>query len=100
MHPQVGCRPLEVRISFEVGGIAIANNPFWRPIVEKPRAERLEILRSKEFRDSLREMSSGGRWVANLGPSWQQIFLRLSSRCEHSSYLDESIAGIAALRAE
>jgi N-acyl-D-aspartate/D-glutamate deacylase len=98
VHPQVGCRPLEVRISFEVGGIAIANNPFWRPIVEKPRAERLATLRSKEFRDGLREMSSGGRWVAALGPSWGQIFLRLSSRSEHAAHLDASIAHIAAER--
>jgi N-acyl-D-aspartate/D-glutamate deacylase len=96
--PQVGCRPLEVRISFEVGGIAIANNPFWRPIVEKPRAERLALFRSTEFRDELRAISAGNRFVAALGPGWDQIFLRLSPHAEHRTHLDTSVADIAARR--
>jgi SAM-dependent methyltransferase len=36
VHPQVGCRPLEVRISFDAAGIAIANNPIWKPILDLP----------------------------------------------------------------
>ena len=38
VYPQVGCRPLEVRICFDTAGIAIANNPFWKPILELPQA--------------------------------------------------------------
>ncbi len=99
VYPQVGCRPLEIRISFEVGGIAIANNPFWRPILARPRAERLALFASDEFRAQLREMSAGGGWVAALGPSWAQIFLALSPVAAHQSLIDQSIAVIAAARA-
>jgi N-acyl-D-aspartate/D-glutamate deacylase len=98
VFPQVGCRPLEVRISLEVGGIAVANNPFWRPIVELPRAERLEKLASRQFRDELRAISGRGQWVAALGPSWERIFLRLSPHAEHQALLDASIADVAARR--
>ncbi|MEO8601259.1 MAG: amidohydrolase family protein [bacterium] len=96
--PQVGCRPLEVRISFESAGIAIANNPFWRPIVALPKAERIARLASRAFRDELRAMSSGGGFVAALGPSWEHIFVRLSARSEHAPLIDQSIAQIIATR--
>ena len=96
--PQVGCRPLEVRISFETAGIAIANNPFWRPILEMPRAERIARLSSREFRDELRGMSSGGSFVAALGPSWGHIFPRLSAHPAHAQWIDRSIADIVAAR--
>ncbi|HSP96762.1 MAG TPA: amidohydrolase family protein [Candidatus Dormibacteraeota bacterium] len=96
--PQVGCRPLEVRISFETAGIAIANNPFWRPILELPRAERCARLASREFRDQLRAMSSGGGFVAALGPSWGHIFPRLSAHPAHAPWIDRSIADIVATR--
>ncbi|MBX3026234.1 amidohydrolase family protein [bacterium] len=95
--PQVGCRPLEIRISFESAGIAIANNPFWRPILELPRAARVARLRSRELRDELRAMSEGG-FVAALGPSWEHILPRLSARPEHAPWIDRSIADIAAAR--
>jgi N-acyl-D-aspartate/D-glutamate deacylase len=98
VFPQVGCRPLEVRISFEVGGIAVANNPFWRPIVEKPREERLALFRSTQFRDELRAISAGNHFVAALGPGWDRIFVRLSPHADHQALLDASIAEIAARR--
>ena len=61
--PQVGCRPLEVRVCFGASGIATENNPYWRPILHKPEAERRELFASASFRDELRRMSAGG-WVA------------------------------------
>lgn len=96
--PQVGCRPLEVRISFETAGIAIANNPFWRPILELPRGERIARLAQRAFRDELRAMSSGGGFVAALGPSWGHIFVRLSSHPAQEQWIDRSIAEIVAAR--
>lgn len=98
VHPQVGCRPLEVRISFESAGIAIANNPYWKPILDLPRSARIARLRSPAFRDELRQISAGGGFVAALGPSWQQIFLRLSPLDEHAASIDRSIAEIGAAR--
>ncbi|HVM95791.1 MAG TPA: amidohydrolase family protein [Candidatus Acidoferrales bacterium] len=93
--PQVGCRPLEVRISFAASGIATENNPFWRPVLHKPMSERRALLASAAFRDELRSMSSRGNWVAALGPSWDQIFLRLSPDPAHQRWVDVSIAQIA-----
>jgi N-acyl-D-aspartate/D-glutamate deacylase len=98
VYPQVGCRPLEVRISFDVAGIAIANNPFWRPILARPKAERLALFASTEFRDELRRMSARGNWVAALGPSWDVVYVRLSPHADHRELLDRSIATIAAQR--
>jgi N-acyl-D-aspartate/D-glutamate deacylase len=95
--PQVGCRPLEVRIGFEAAGIAIANNPFWKPILAMPREARKVRLASAEFRDELRAMSSRG-FVAALGPSWSHIFVRLSSHPAHARWIDHSIAEIVAAR--
>lgn len=97
--PQVGCRPFEVRISFGASSIAIANNPFWRPIMDKPFAERRALLASTAFRDELRQMSPAGSWVAALGPSWDDIFVRHSPRAEHRPWTDASIAKIAQGRA-
>ncbi|GBD27743.1 D-aminoacylase [bacterium HR30] len=96
--PQVGCRPLEVRITFGSSSIATENNPFWRPILAKPLEERTQLLKSSQFRDELRAMSAGGGWVAALGPSWQQIFLRWSPLPHHSEWIDHSVADLAAAR--
>jgi len=93
--PQVGCRPLDVRINFAVSGIATENNPFWRPILQKPEPERRALFASAEFREELRAMSSSGSWVAALGPSWQQIFLRWSPLPEHAALVDLPVAAIA-----
>ena len=74
--PQVGCRPLEVRVSFGASSIATENNPFWRPILHKPADERRALFASSAFRDELRALSPSGSWVAALAPSWEQIFLQ------------------------
>jgi N-acyl-D-aspartate/D-glutamate deacylase len=97
--PQVGCRPLEVRVTFDSAGIAIANNPFWKPILEMPKSERRALFASATFRAQLREMSTGGNFVAALGPSWEHILLRLSPQDEHESLIDRTIGEIAAERA-
>jgi N-acyl-D-aspartate/D-glutamate deacylase len=96
--PQVGSRPLEVRIGFETAGIAIANNPFWKPILAMPRDARRAHLASPAFRDELRAMSGGGGFVAALGPSWSHIFVRLSAHPAHARWIDHSIAAIVAAR--
>ena len=47
MVPQVGCRPLEVRITFAASSIATENNPFWKPILHQPADERRALLGSR-----------------------------------------------------
>jgi len=94
VHPQVGCRPLEVRIGFDSIGIALANNPFWRPIVEKPFKERKGLFANVAFRDDLRQMSKGS-WVAALGPGWDHIYVRMSPLATHRDLIDASIASIS-----
>ncbi len=93
--PQVGCRPLEVRINFATSTIATENNPFWKPILQKPEPERRALLSGKPFRDELRAISGARSWVAALAPSWEQIFLRWSPLVEQARYLDWSVAAIA-----
>jgi len=96
--PQVGCRPLEVRVSFGATSIATENNPFWKPILRKSAEERRVLFRSTAFRDELRTMSATGSWVAGLGPSWKQIFLRLSPLTAHAAYTDVPLSEIARTR--
>ena len=96
--PQVGCRPLEVRITFGASSIAIENNPFWKPILHQPEVARRELLASTAFRDQLRAMSASRSWVVALAPSWEQLFLRLSPVAAHARWTDASIADIAAER--
>ena len=96
--PQVGCRPLEIRISFAASSIATENNPFWKPILHKPIAERRALFASSDFRDELRAMSPAGAWVAALGPSWEQIFLRYSPVAAHAGWLDVPLSKIASAR--
>ena len=98
VYPQVGCRPLEVRIAFDTAGIAVMNNPIWRPIIEKPMAERKALFASQSFRDELRLMSPKGSYVAALAPNWEQIFVRYSPATSHQSLSDQSIAQISAAR--
>ena len=98
VHPQIGCRPLEVRVSFDSAGIAIANNPFWKPIVDLPKPERRARLASPDFRAQLRGLSGRGGFVAALGPSWAGIYLRFSPLAAHAPLIDRSIAAIAAER--
>ena len=96
--PQVGCRPLEVRISFGASSIATENNPFWRTIFHKPDEERRALFASVAFRDELRTMSPAGSWVAALAPSWEQIFLRYSPVAAHAAWIDMPLTQIAAAR--
>jgi N-acyl-D-aspartate/D-glutamate deacylase len=96
--PQVGCRPLDVRVSFGASSIAIENNPFWRPILHKPAAERRALFRTAAFRDELRAMSRPGNWVAALAPSWDQLFLRWSPTPSQQSWTDAPLSRIAADR--
>src|SRR5262249_8848534 len=96
--PQVGCRPLEVRINFAASTIATENNPFWRPIFHKSEPERHALLTSTAFRDELRAISRNGPFVAALAPSWEQIFVRFSPVAAHAGYLDIPVSGIAAAR--
>jgi N-acyl-D-amino-acid deacylase len=96
--PQVGCRPLEIRISFGSSTIATENNPFWRSIFHKPEAERRGLFASTAFRDELRAMSPPGSWVVALAPSWQQIFLRYSPVAAHEGWTDVPLAEIATAR--
>jgi N-acyl-D-amino-acid deacylase len=96
--PQVGCRPLEVRINFATSSIAIENNPFWKPILQQPADERRALFASRRFRDDLRVMSPAGAWVAALAPSWEQIFLRLSPVAAHAAWTDAPLAQIARAR--
>ena len=98
VHPQIGCRPLEVRISFGSAGIAVANNPIWKPILDLPKPERCARLANAAFRDEIRQMSAGGHFVAALGPSWHHIFVRFSPPPEHAALIDRTIAEIAAAR--
>ena len=98
VHPQVGCRPLEVQVNFAAAGIAVANNPFWKPIVDLPPAERRARLASPAFRDELRRMSAGRGIVAALATSWHHIALRQSPLPAHAPWLDRSLADIAAAR--
>jgi N-acyl-D-aspartate/D-glutamate deacylase len=96
--PQVGCRPLEIRISFGASSIATENNPFWRTIFHKPEAERRALFASTAFRDELRAMSPAGSWVAALAPSWEQFFLRYSPVAAHAAWTDVPLTQIAAAR--
>jgi len=96
--PQVGCRPLEIRISFGASSIATENNPFWRTIFHKPEAERRALFASIAFRDELRAMSAAGSWVAALAPSWEQFFLRYSPLAAHAAWTDVPLTQIAAAR--
>jgi N-acyl-D-amino-acid deacylase len=96
--PQVGCRPLEVRITLGSSTIATENNPFWRTILHKPEAERRALFASTAFRDELRLMSPAGSWVVALAPSWEKIFLRYSPVTAHAAWTDAPLSQIAAAR--
>jgi len=96
--PQVGCRPLEVRVSLGSSSIATENNPFWRTILHKSEAERRALFASAAFRDELRAMSPAGSWVAALAPSWEQIFMRYSPGAGHAAWTDAPLAQIAGAR--
>ena len=79
--PQVGCRPLELRFDFATPGFGLDNNPFWRPIMAKPREERRRLFADPAFRDELRGMRAA--FVAALARGWDRLVLRLPAADAH-----------------
>ncbi len=94
--PQVGCRPLELRFDFARSGFGLDNNPFWRPIMAKPREERRRMFADPGFREQLAGMSTG--FVVALARDWSQIVLRLPQSARTRGLQDQSIAAIATAR--
>ena len=92
--PQVGCRPLELRFDFATTGFGLENNPFWRPIMALPRAERRARFAEPGFRAELRAMSHG--FVAALAPGWDRLVLRLPAQDATARWRDRSVRDIAA----
>jgi N-acyl-D-aspartate/D-glutamate deacylase len=94
--PQVGCRPLELRFDFARPGFGLDNNPFWRPIMAKPRAERARLFADPAFRAQLTANARG--FVAALARDWDQIVLRIPQSERTRGQQDRSVAAIAAER--
>jgi N-acyl-D-aspartate/D-glutamate deacylase len=94
--PQVGCRPLELRFDFARPGFGLDNNPFWRPIMAKPREERRRLFAAPEFRAELASQSNG--FVMALAGNWNHIVLRLPQSPRTADLQDRSVAAIAAAR--
>jgi N-acyl-D-amino-acid deacylase len=94
--PQVGCRPLELRFEFARPSFGLDNNPFWRPIMAKPRAERVRLFADPAFRGALVAQTRG--FAAALAKEWDQIVLRLPASDRTRALQDRSVASIAAER--
>jgi N-acyl-D-aspartate/D-glutamate deacylase len=94
--PQVGCRPLELRFDFARPGFGLDNNPFWRPIMAKPREERRRLFADPAFREQLSGVSRG--FVMALARDWDQIVLRLPQSARTAALRDRSVASLAAER--
>jgi N-acyl-D-aspartate/D-glutamate deacylase len=95
--PQVGCRPLEVRFDFAAPAFYLENNPFWRPIMAKPRAERRALFAEPAFRRSLAAMEG---FVAGLAQGWERLVLRLPATDATRPWQDRSVAEIAGVRGQ
>jgi N-acyl-D-amino-acid deacylase len=93
--PQVGCRPLEVRFDFAEPAFFVQNNPFWRPIMAKPHAERQRLFADPAFR---RELEAVSGMVAAVALSWDRLVLRLPGSAATRRWQDQSVAEIAAAR--
>ena len=76
--PQVGCRPLEVRFDFATPAFFLENNPFWRPLMARPLAERRRLFADADFRTQL--AGDGRGFVASVAPAWDRLLLRLPAR--------------------
>jgi N-acyl-D-aspartate/D-glutamate deacylase len=94
--PQVGCRPLELRFDFARPGFGLDNNPFWRPIMAKPREERRRLFADPAFREQLTGVSRG--FVMALARDWSQIVLRLPQSERTLALQDRSVESIATER--
>ena len=93
--PQVGCRPLEVRFDFAAPAFLLEQNPFWRPIMARPRDERRRLFADPAFRDELAKHTG---FVAMLAPGWDRLVLRLPASDATRRWQDRSVAEIAAER--
>ena len=94
--PQVGCRPLEVRFDFAAPAFYLENNPFWRPLMARPRSERRALFADAAFRAEL--AGRAGPFVAGLAPGWDRLVLRLPAGETTRRWQDRSVAEIAAAR--
>lgn len=94
--PQVGCRALEVRFDFAAPAFYLENNPFWRPLMAKPAAERRRLFADPAFRAELTGESRG--FVAFVAPGWDRLVLRLPAGAGTARWQDRSVAEIAAER--
>jgi N-acyl-D-aspartate/D-glutamate deacylase len=90
--PQVGCRPLEIRFDFATPAFYLENNPIWRPIMAKPRAERRTLFADPAFRA---ELGRQGGFVAGLAQSWDRLFFRLPATAATRHWQDRTVAEIA-----
>jgi N-acyl-D-amino-acid deacylase len=96
--PQVGCRPLEVRFDFTAPAFFLEQNPYWRPLMAKPRDERRRMFADPAFRRELVE--DEGPFVAKLSPGWERLCLRLGATPATRRLQDRSIAEIARERGQ
>jgi N-acyl-D-aspartate/D-glutamate deacylase len=96
--PQVGCRPLELRFDFAAPAFGLENNPFWKPFMALPRAERARRFADPAFRSELRGLSE--RFVLALAPNWEQLFLRVAAGDRHRALQDQSVGKLAAARGQ
>jgi N-acyl-D-amino-acid deacylase len=94
--PQVGCRPLELRFDFATPGFGLDNNPYWRPIMAKPRDERRRLFGEPAFRRELAAVQ--GPFVAALAHGWDRLVLRLPGSERTTRWQDRSVVEIAAER--
>ena len=90
--PQVGCRPLEVRFDLLEPAFYLENNPFWREIMARPRAERRRLFGMPEFRA---EVGRQRGFVAGLTRSWDQLYCRLPGSASTARWQDRSVVEIA-----
>jgi len=90
--PQVGCRPLEVRFDLLEPAFYLENNPFWREIMARPRAERRRLFGTPEFRA---EVGRQRGFVAGLTRSWDQLYCRLPASASTARWQDRSVVEIA-----
>ena len=98
VHPQVGCRPLEVRFDFMKPAFFLEQNPYWKPIMAKSREERRHLFADPAFRQEMRQ--DAGPFVARLSLGWDKLVLRIGASEQTRQLQDRSVAQIAAERGQ